>query len=131
MLRLIILSVFVSEVPLQFFLVILIRLSKITEKSHNTYLCAATAATAAKNAGFVTFPPKAPPTRFEWHMILLDWTSKAEATNSYKSEFLGFYTGYLPKPITKMLRLSQLPIHKRNKETGSDSHLSATSANQV
>lgn len=86
-------SMFVSEVPLQFFLVILICFSKITEKTHNAYFFAATAATTAKIAGFVIFPPNAPTTRFVWHMVLLDWTSKAEATNTYKSELLGFYTG--------------------------------------
>lgn len=84
----------ISICIMEFILEIFICSSKMTEKEHSTYLFAATAAATAKYEGFVFFPPKAPPTRFMWHMILLDWTSKAEATNFCKSEFSGFLHNY-------------------------------------
>lgn len=61
----------------------------------STYLLAATAAITAKSEGLVIFPP----TCFTWHIILLDWKFKAEATNSCKSEHPGFYWELLPNKV--------------------------------
>lgn len=55
--------------------------------TYHTYLFAATAATDASKPAFRSFPPKAPPTRLTWHMILLAGTPKLAATISCKTSF--------------------------------------------
>lgn len=52
-----------------------------------TYLFAATAATDASKPVLRIFPPKAPPTRLTWHMILLAGTPKLAPTISCKTSF--------------------------------------------
>lgn len=52
---------------------------------YSTYLLAATAASDASKPVFRSFPPKAPPTRLTWHMILLAGTPKLAATISCKN----------------------------------------------
>lgn len=54
---------------------------------YRTYLFAATAATDASKPVLRIFPPKAPPTRLTWHMILLAGTPKLAATISCKTSF--------------------------------------------